>query len=80
MLTSLIAPEIACKPEFHILFCSQFLVQGSPPARMITYLESTSCWCQINAFHLVIDVYELDASGLGKNLNYHEKKKFTVIK
>lgn len=51
----------------------QFLVQGSPPARMITYLESTSCWCQINAFHLVIDVYELDASGLEETLDVQNR-------
>ncbi|XP_038630065.1 N-alpha-acetyltransferase 25, NatB auxiliary subunit isoform X1 [Scyliorhinus canicula] len=51
----------------------QFLVQGPPPTRMATYLESSSCRCQINAFHLVTDIYELDVSGLDETLNVQER-------
>ncbi|XP_048467470.1 N-alpha-acetyltransferase 25, NatB auxiliary subunit [Rhincodon typus] len=52
---------------------AKFLIQGPPPTRMTTYLESNSCRCQINAFHLVTDMYELDVSGLDETLDIQER-------
>ncbi|XP_043571489.1 N-alpha-acetyltransferase 25, NatB auxiliary subunit isoform X1 [Chiloscyllium plagiosum] len=52
---------------------AKFLVQGPPPTRMATYLESNSCRCQIDAFHLVTDIYELDVSGLDETLDVQER-------